>query len=63
MGRERARAMGLQTVGVLGVLLNAKKHKQINSIKSVMEFLRQEVGFFIYDDLFEQVVIAAGEAE
>ncbi len=48
---------------MLGVLLNAKKHKQINSIKSVMESLRQEVGFFISDDLFEQVVIAAGEAE
>ena len=63
MGRERARAMGLQTVGVLGVLLNAKKHKQINSIKTVMESLRQEVGFFVSDDLFEQVVKAAGESE
>ena len=63
MGRERARAMGLQTIGVLGVLLNAKKHKQIKSIKKAMESLRQEVGFFISDDLFEQVVKAAGETE
>ncbi|HEY5731337.1 MAG TPA: DUF3368 domain-containing protein, partial [Anaerolineales bacterium] len=63
IGRERARAMGLQTVGVLGVLLNAKKHKQIKSIKKVMESLRQEVGFFISDDLFKQIVKAAGESE
>jgi predicted nucleic acid-binding protein len=63
MGRERARAMGLQTVGVLGVLLNAKKHKQIKSVKEVMESLRQGVGFFISDDLFQQVLKAAGEAE
>ena len=63
IGRERARAMGLQTVGVLGVLLNAKKHKQIKSIKKVMESLRQEVGFFISDDLFKQIVKVAGESE
>ncbi len=63
MGRERARAMGLQTIGVLGVLLKAKKHKQIKSIRKAMESLRQEVGFFISDDLFEQVVTAAGEVE
>jgi hypothetical protein len=63
MGRERARAMGLQTVGVLGVLLNAKKHKQIKSVRKTMESLRQEAGFFISDDLFEQVVKVAGESE
>jgi predicted nucleic acid-binding protein len=61
MGRERARAMGLQTVGVLGVLLSAKKHGQINSVKKAMQSLRQEVGFFISDNLFEQIVNAAGE--
>ena len=62
MGRERARAMGLQTIGVLGVLLLAKKHKEIRSVCSAMELLRQEVGFFISEDLFEQVLQAAGEA-
>jgi predicted nucleic acid-binding protein len=61
MGRERARAMGLQTVGVLGVLLNAKKHNQIQSVKEAMKSLRQEIGFFISDHLFEQIVHAAGE--
>lgn len=63
MGRERARAMGLQTVGVLGVLLNAKRYEQIKSVKSAMESLRREIGFYISDDLFEQVARAAGETE
>ena len=61
MGRERARAMGLQTVGVLGILLNAKKHGQIKSVKDAMESLRLEVGFFISDSLFKQIVNTAGE--
>ena len=34
--------MDLQTVGVLGVLLNAKKHNQIQSVKEAMKSLRQE---------------------
>ena len=49
------------TSGVLGVLLHAKKHKEIQSVRSAMELLRQEMGFFISDDLFEQVLKAAGE--
>jgi predicted nucleic acid-binding protein len=61
MGRERARAMGLQTIGVLGVLLHARKQKEIQSVRSAMQLLRQEIGFFISEDLFEQVLRAAGE--
>lgn len=63
LGRERARAMGLQTIGVLGVLLSAKKHKQIKSVRQAMESLQREVGFFISDDLFEQVTKTAGESK
>lgn len=61
MGRERARAMGLQTVGVLGILLNAKKHNQIQSVQAAMKSLRKEIGFFISDHLFEQISQVAGE--
>lgn len=59
MGRERARAMGLQTVGVLGILLNAKRKGQIESIREAMNSLRQEVGFYISDVLYEQVIKTA----
>ncbi len=61
IGRERAKDMGLKTVGVLGVLLNAKKHGQIKSLKDTMSALRDEVGFFISDDLYRQILTQAGE--
>jgi predicted nucleic acid-binding protein len=61
IGRERARDLGLKTVGVLGILLTAKKQKQISSIKNVMDDLRKEIGFFISEELYHRVLKQAGE--
>ena len=61
LGRERAKDLGLKTVGVLGVLLNAKKHGRIKSLKDAMTALRDEIGFFISDDLYRQILAQAGE--
>ncbi|MBW7917910.1 MAG: DUF3368 domain-containing protein [Anaerolineales bacterium] len=61
IGRERARELGLKTVGVLGVLLTANKHGRISSMKNAMIALRNEVGFFISDDLYRQILKQAGE--
>jgi len=61
IGRERAKDLGLKTVGVLGVLLNAKKHGRIKSLKDAMTALRDEIGFFISDDLYRQILTQAGE--
>lgn len=61
IGRERARGLGLKTVGVLGVLLSAKKHGQIPSLDDAMASLRDEVGFFISDELYRQILTEAGE--
>ncbi|MGC1378001.1 MAG: DUF3368 domain-containing protein [Anaerolineales bacterium] len=63
IGRERARIMGLKTIGVLGVLLNAKKHGEIKSLKNAMAALRNKIGFFISDELYRQILIQAGETE
>ncbi|MBI5842170.1 MAG: DUF3368 domain-containing protein [Chloroflexi bacterium] len=63
IGRERARIMGLKTVGVLGVLLNAKKRGKIDSLKSAMQDLRNEIGFFISDELYERILKQAGESK
>lgn len=62
IGREHARAMGLKTIGVLGVLLNAKKHGRIGSMKNAMQSLRDEIGFFISDELHEQILAQSGES-
>ena len=61
-GRARARDMGLKTVGVLGILLRAKKQGRISSLTVAMEDLRREIGFFITDDLFQTIVKEAGES-
>ncbi len=63
LGRDHAKALGLKTVGILGVLLSAKKHGQIDSVSAAMEALRREVGFFIADHLYREILQQAGEQE
>jgi hypothetical protein len=63
LGRERARLMGLKTIGVLGVLLNAKKNGRIESMRAAMQSLRREIGFFISNHLYQQILKQAGETE
>ncbi len=60
-GRIKAKALGLQPIGLLGVLLRAKRDGTLNSVKSAMQMLRQQAGFFVADDLFHQVLREAGE--
>jgi uncharacterized protein len=60
-GRAKAKALGLQPVGILGVLLRAKLEGQISSVKTTMQSLRSEAGFFIADSLFEAILVEAGE--
>lgn len=61
-GRAKAAALGLQPVGVLGVLLRAKRDRHIDSVKEILTRLRQEVGFFISESLFNAVLQEADEA-
>jgi predicted nucleic acid-binding protein len=61
IGRDRAKALGLNTVGILGVLLNAKRHGRLASIETAMKSLRREIGFFISEQLYQEVLKQAGE--
>jgi hypothetical protein len=60
-GRAKARALGLQPIGVLGILLRAKKDGRIDSLKQTIESLQSEVGFFIAEDLVHDILKRAGE--
>jgi len=60
-GRAAARAMGLTPVGILGVLLRAKRSGALESVESVMRALQVEAGFYIADDLFDAVLREASE--
>lgn len=62
-GRQRARALGLQTVGVLGILLRARKQGDISSLAQAMQALRQEVGFFISESLHRELLCQVGESD
>jgi len=60
-GRMRARVMGLRTIGVLGILLRAKKQGNIPSLAVAMQDLRREIGFFISDDLYHFILHEAAK--
>jgi hypothetical protein len=60
-GRARAKAMGLKPVGLLGILLRAKQDGQIVSVRQAMQALRQEIGFYIADELFVSILKSASE--
>ncbi|MCP4404840.1 MAG: DUF3368 domain-containing protein [bacterium] len=60
-GRATAKAMGLQPIGVLGILLRAKHEGKIISLSEEMSRLRHDAGFFIAETLFQRLRQEAGE--
>ena len=56
-----AKAMGLVPVGVLGVLLRAKRMGNLDSVVTAMRALQDQAGFFINPDLFASLAREAGE--
>jgi uncharacterized protein len=60
-GSRKAEQSGLEPLGVLGVLLRAKREGHLVSVKEMMIALRDEVGFYIHRDLFLKVLQLAEE--
>lgn len=60
-GRRIAAENALRPVGVLGVLLRAKREGLLATIGPEMLRLRDEAGFFIHPQLFREVLELAGE--
>jgi predicted nucleic acid-binding protein len=60
-GRQRASSLGIRTIGVLGVLLSARKAGVIPSLKDEILKLRRDARFFISKPLEAQLLAAAGE--
>lgn len=61
--RRTAVRLGLRPMGVLGVLLEAKRLGAIEEIRSQLDALRHRAGFFIGAGLYEQVLEQAGERD
>jgi len=60
-GRHMASRLGLRPLGVLGVLLQAKREKRIEKVGPLLEALRFEAGFYLSEDLFGEILAKAGE--
>jgi len=61
-GRSIAKSMGLNPIGVIGVLIRAKQNGSINSIKDTLNKLKNEAGFYITDSLFQNILSEIGES-
>jgi uncharacterized protein len=60
-GRKIAKTMGLKIIGLLGVLLEAKRRGFLIQVKPVLEDLVQIANFFIQPNLYQEVLRLAGE--
>lgn len=59
--RQRAAALGLRSIGVLGVLLVARQNGRIESLAAEIARLRREAGFFVARELEVKMRALAGE--
>ena len=62
-GRRLASRLGLKVLGVLGILVDAKRIGLIEKIEPVLVELRDKAGFRISTALYERALQEAGEAE
>lgn len=60
-GRRAATRLGLERIGLLGVLLEAKQQGHLNALAPLLDALRQEAGFWISESLRHRVLELAGE--
>jgi predicted nucleic acid-binding protein len=62
-GRHAAARLGLKPLGVLGLLLEAKRRQEIAEVRPILDILRQRAGFYIRGDLYRWVLEQAAEKD
>jgi predicted nucleic acid-binding protein len=60
-GRQIAAHMGLKSIGVLGLLLEAKHKGLLPTVQPVLDDLISKAGFWVSRQLYQQVLQAARE--
>jgi predicted nucleic acid-binding protein len=60
-GRDVAARLGVRTIGILGLLIEARNQKLILSVKVLLERLEDEANFWIAPNLKSRVLQLAGE--
>ena len=61
LGREAARHEHLPVIGLMGVLLVAKKKRLVDSVEELIARLEADAGFYLSRQVKERVLEAAGE--
>jgi len=61
LGRAVALRMGLRTIGLLGILIDAKSRGVLEKVAPVLEELERTAGFWIAPALRDRVLNLAGE--
>jgi uncharacterized protein len=59
--RRVARQFGLPTIGLLGLLIEAKNRGLVENVKDVLDALQTIAGFWISTGLYDAVLLEAGE--
>ncbi|GIK76228.1 MAG: DUF3368 domain-containing protein [Chloroflexota bacterium] len=62
-GRVVANRLGVNSIGLLGVLIKAKHEGMVTAVASLMDELRSKAGFWIADDLYYHILQVAGEEQ
>jgi predicted nucleic acid-binding protein len=62
-GRHAAVRWGLKPLGVIGIILEAKKRGLLEKVRPRMDLLRENAGFWIHEGLFQYALNLAGELE
>lgn len=60
-GRKIAKEIGLKIVGLIGILIQAKKNGLISNLKSELQFLTSKLEFRMSKQLIERALVEVGE--
>lgn len=60
-GRAVANRLGVNHIGLLGILIQAKHEGMISTAGSVMDDLKSKAGFWIGQDLYDHILQVVGE--
>lgn len=61
LGRQEALRLGLSIIGILGILLVAKKRSLIPQVQPVMDALINQAGFRVSPQLYQRILVLAQE--
>ena len=60
-GRTLAERLGIRHIGLLGVLVNAKRDGLISEVRPIMDLLMTKAGFWIRTELYHHILKTVGE--